>query len=175
MTREEKQAAVADLVEKLGQSPHFYVVDIAGLNAADTSALRRLVFEKDLSLCMVKNTLFRKALEQISFPALEELNPVLKDSSSIIFSSVGNSPAKLIKEFRKTNSKPLLKAAYVEESLYIGDSQLDALSTLKSREELIADVISLLQSPAKRVLSALQSGGNTIAGLVKALSERDAA
>ncbi len=175
MTREEKQAAVAALVEALKRSPHFYVVDIAGLNASETSKLRRAIFEKNLSLCMVKNTLFRKALEQISFPELEAIVPVLKESSSIIFSEVGNLPAKLIKEIRKSNSKPLLKAAYVEESLYIGDSHLEVLSALKSREELIADVVYLLQSPAKRVVSALQSGGSTIAGLVKALSERDAA
>jgi large subunit ribosomal protein L10 len=134
--------------------------------------LRRKCFEKDIRLVVVKNTLLKKALEKLD-GEYGELYGVLKDSTSVMFSETGNAPAKLIKEFRKKLDKPVLKAAFVEESIYIGDDQIEILSSLKSKEELIGDIILLLQSPAKNVLSALQSGGNTLAGIIKTLSEKE--
>lgn len=175
MTREEKRAVVTSLKGELERVPHFYLVDIEGLNAQETSALRRKCFESDLRLTMVKNTLFALALKELEVDYLDDLASVLNGSTSVIFSEVGNAPARLIKEFRKSGSKPLLKAAYVEESLYIGDDQLESLSVLKSREELIADVVHLLRSPMDRVVSGLQGGGQTLHGLLKTLGERDAA
>lgn len=172
MTRDEKRAVIDSLSEKLNAHPHFYLVDIAGLNAADTSALRRKCHENDLELVVVKNTLFLKALGNCEKEGLEALEPVLRGSTSVFFSTVGNAPAKVIKEFRSTHEKPVLKAAYVEESVYVGDEHLSTLATLKSREELIADVVALLQSPAQNVISALQSGGRTLSGVLKTLSER---
>lgn len=172
MKREEKAIIINSLAEKLQQYPHFYVTDIEALNAEQTASLRKLCNEKNVSLLVVKNTLFVKALEQTE-KADADLVAVFKGSSSIMFSETGNVPAKLIKEFRKTSSKPILKAAYVEECTYIGDANLEALVNLKSRNELIADVVALLQSPAKNVISALQaSSGGKISGLVKTLSER---
>lgn len=175
MTRDEKRLLVEGLVEELKHYPHFYLVDISGLNAKETSDLRSLCFKSEVKLSVVKNTLFSKALLSAESPLYDELSTVLKGSTGVMFSESSSAPAKLIKEFRKKCSKPLLKAAYVEESLYMGDDQLSVLSALKSREELIADVICLLQSPARNVLSALQSGGQTIVGVLKTLSERASA
>jgi large subunit ribosomal protein L10 len=172
MTRDEKKLAIENLAQQLKETKHFYLADIAALNAADTSMLRRKCFEKDIKLVVVKNTLFRKALEQIEGD-FEALYGSLKETTSVMFCDAGNVPAKLIKEFRRTKEKPILKAAYVEESIYVGDDQLDALVNIKSRDELIADVVALLQSPAKNVLSALQSGKNILAGIVKTLSEKE--
>ena len=172
MTREEKQAVIEDLSSRLSSRAHYYLVDISGLNAESTSALRRKCYEAGVELVVVKNTLFRKALEQSGRGELEQVKPELNGSTSVFFSDVSNAPAKVIKDFRATDGKALLKLAYVEESVYVGDEQLDTLASLKSREELIADIIALLQSPAKNVISALQSGGQTLTGVLKTLSER---
>lgn len=172
MTREEKHTIIDSLTESITSENHFYLADTSELNAADTSLLRRKCFEKNIRLLVVKNTLLKKALEKAE-GEYDELYPVLKDSTSIIFSEIGNVPAKLIKEFRKKHEKPIMKAAFVEESVYIGDDQLDVLSSLKSKEELIADVIALLQSPMKTVMSQLQSGGQTLVGVLKTLAEKE--
>jgi large subunit ribosomal protein L10 len=171
MRREEKNEIINSLAESISQFSHFYLTDIAQLNAADTSALRRKCFEKEIKLIVVKNTLLKRALEQ-SGKDLDDLYDVLKGPTSVMFSNTGNAPAKLIKEFRKKKDKPLLKGAYVEESVYVGDEMLDSLVSLKSRDELIGDIIMLLQSPAKNVISALQSGGNTIHGVLETLSKK---
>ena len=171
MTREEKVSIVNELSDKLNQSSVFYLADIAELDAQSSSKLRRLCFNKQVSLHVVKNTLLRKALEQAD-GEYEELYAVLKGNTSIMFAETGNVPAKLIKDFRKKAEKPALKGAFIESAIFIGDNQLETLTQIKSKEEVIADVIALLQSPAKNVLSALQSGGTTIAGLVKTLSEK---
>jgi large subunit ribosomal protein L10 len=171
MRREEKNEIINSLTESISQFSHFYLTDIAQLNATDTSTLRRKCFEKEIKLIVVKNTLLRKALEK-SGKNVEELFDVLKGSTSVMFSNTGNAPAKLIKEFRKKNDKPLLKGAYVEECIYVGDNMLDSLVTLKSRDELLGDIILLLQSPAKNVISALQSGGNTLHGVLETLSKK---
>jgi len=172
MRQEEKNAIINSLADRLKEYSHFYLTDTAQLNAADTSALRRKCFENDIKLVVVKNTLLKRALKQTDVN-FEELFPVLKGTTSIMFANTGNLPAKLIKEFRKKHDKPVLKGAYVQESIYIGDNMLETLVTLKSKNELIGDVILLLQSPAKNVVSALQSGGNKIHGVLETLSKRD--
>jgi large subunit ribosomal protein L10 len=172
MTRDEKSQAIESLAQSISESKHFYLADISELNAEDTSSLRRKCFEKHIKLVVVKNTLLKKALEKLD-NEYDELYSVLKNSTSIMFSEEGNTPAKLIKEFRRTRERPILKAAYIEESIYIGDNQLDMLSSIKSKEELLGDLIALLQSPAKNVISALQSGGNKLAGIIKTLSEKE--
>ncbi len=163
---------IQELTEKLNKYAHFYIADISDLNAADTSDLRRKCFDKSINLMVVKNTLLRKAFEQ-SEKNFEDLYDVLKDSTSVMFSETGNVPAKLIKEFRKSHERPVLKAAFVEESFYFGDDQVDILSQLKSKEELIGDIILILQSPAQKVISSLQSGGGKLAGILKTLSEKE--
>lgn len=174
MRREEKNVIINSLAEQLKKFPHFYLADISGLNAESTAALRRQCFEKEVTLVVVKNTLLRKALEQIEFQSTE-LFEVLKGSTSIMLSEQNNVPAKLIKEFSKKNKlkKPVLKGAFVEDTAYIGEANLEDLVNIKSREELIGDIIGLLQSPAKNVISALQSGGTILSGVVKTLSERE--
>ncbi len=172
MRREEKIAIIDSLAEKFREYSHFYLTDTAQLNAEDTSALRRKCFESDIKLIVVKNTLLKRALEQ-SGVNFEELFPVLKGTTSIMFTNAGNGPAKLIKEFRIKHDKPVLKAAYVQESIYVGDNMLDALVSIKTREELIGDIILLLQSPAKNVISALQSGGNKLHGVLETLSKKE--
>ncbi len=173
MNREEKKLVIDSLAEKLNQYAHFYVTDIANLNAQQTADLRRKCFENEISLVMVKNTLFIKALEKAD-KADAELVKTLSGSSSIMFAHTNKAPALVIKDFRKNGEKPILKAAYVEECVYVGDQHLDALTKIKSREELIGDIVALLQSPIKNVVSALQSnGGQKIAGIVKALEERN--
>ena len=172
MRREEKNAIIDSLAERIKEYSHFYLTDTAQLNAADTSNLRRKCFENDIKLIVVKNTLLKRALEQSDID-FEELYPVLKGTSSIMFTQSGNTPAKLIKEFRKQHDKPVLKGAYVQESIYIGDNMLDTLVSVKTREELIGDVIMLLQSPAKNVISALKSGGNKLHGVLETLSKRE--
>lgn len=176
MTREEKKQIIDTLAAKLNEYPHFYVTDIADLNAEQTAALRKQCYEKEVSLMVVKNTLFQKALEAVD-KADEQIVGVLTGSTSIMFSQSNKAGAVIIKEFRKKNKqgKPILKAAYVEESVYVGDQNLDALVAIKSREELIGDIVGLLQSPMKNVISALQgNAGGKVAGLVKALEERGA-
>ncbi|TVZ55688.1 LSU ribosomal protein L10P [Lutibacter sp. Hel_I_33_5] len=171
MTREEKSQVIEDLTAKLADTSIVYLTDISGLDAATTSNLRRACFKANVELAVVKNTLLSKAMEA-SDKEFGELQDVLKGNTSLMISETGNGPAKVIKEFRKKSDKPLLKGAYVEESVYVGDDQLDTLVNIKSKEELIGDIITLLQSPAKNVISALQSGGQTLSGIVKTLSER---
>ncbi|MBN2214191.1 MAG: 50S ribosomal protein L10 [Bacteroidales bacterium] len=172
MKREDKDKIISNLTETINHSKHFYLTDTSELNAETTSQLRRKCFEQDIKLIVVKNTLLRKALEKCS-ENFEELYGVLKNSTSIMFSEKGNVPAKLIKEFRKTFDRPLLKAAYVEESFYIGDDQLDALASIKTKEEIIGEVIIILQSPVRNILSGLQSGKHKLAGIIKTLSEKE--
>jgi large subunit ribosomal protein L10 len=171
MKSSEKATIIDSLVEQINSSNHFYLADISELNAADTSDLRRICFKQNVKLVVVKNTLLRKALEKSEKQA-EGLYEILKGSTSVMFTDQGNVPAKLIKDFRKKHPKPLLKGAFVEESVYIGDDQLEALVAVKSKNELIADVVALLQSPIKTVLSQLQSGGNIIHGVLQTLEER---
>lgn len=172
MRKDEKNLLIDELVETLSSTNVIYVADASGLNAESTGKLRRECFRSNVSMRVVKNTLLRKALERIEGKNFDELYPTLTGPTAIFTAEVGSLPGKLIKNFRGKNPKPFLKGAYVEEAVFIGDSQLDSLSTLKTREELIGDIIGLLQSPAKNVISALKSGGNTIAGLVKTLEER---
>jgi large subunit ribosomal protein L10 len=171
MRRDEKTVIIESLAEKLKEYSHFYLTDTAQLNAADTSDLRRKCFNSDIKLIVVKNTLLKRALEQTGVN-FEELFPVLEGTTSIMFSNTGNGPAKLIKEFRKKHDKPVLKGAYVQESIYVGENTLDSLVSVKTKQELIGDIIMLLQSPAKNVVSALQSGGTKIHGVLETLSKR---
>ncbi len=172
MTREEKSQVIQDLTQTLADNNNIYLADISDLNAETTSNLRRACFKAGVKLSVVKNTLLAKAMEA-SDKDFGDLPSVLKGNTSIMLAESANAPAKLIKEFRKkTKDRPLLKGAFAEESVYIGDDQLDALVDIKSREELIGEIIGLLQSPAKNVVSALQSGGNKLSGIVKTLSER---
>jgi large subunit ribosomal protein L10 len=171
MKREDKNLIIGNIEAELKKVPHFYLTDISGLNAERTSALRRLCFERKVKLLVVKNKFFQKALER-SDVDYSMLYPILKGSTSVIFSEKNNLPAQIIKEFRKKETKPSLKAAYVEESFYFEDNQLEALLKIKSKEELIGDVVFLLQSPMKKVVSQLKSGGNIIAGVVKTLQEK---
>ena len=173
MTREEKAVVINNLVELLNAYPHFYITNIEALNAEQTANLRRKCFESNIKLVVVKNTLLGKALESVD-KADADLVKVLEGSTSVMFTETGKAPAVLIKEFRKKNDKPLLKAAYVEGCVYVGDDQLETLCNIKSREELIGDIVGLLQSPAKNVISALQgNAGQKVAGIVKALEERN--
>jgi len=171
MNREEKKATIALLTEKLNSNNVLYIADISALDAEKTSSLRRICNSKNVKLHMVKNTLLKKAMEQAN-GNYEDLYGVLKGNSSIMFAEVGNAPGKIIKDFRKKNDKPILKGAYIDEAVFIGDNQLETLANLKSREELIGDIVMLLQSPAKNVISGLLSGKNKIAGLVKTLQDR---
>jgi large subunit ribosomal protein L10 len=171
MTREEKLNVIQDLTAQLGDSSTIYLADISGLNAETTSALRRACYKADIKLAVVKNTLLAKAMEA-SDKDFGELPSVLKGNTSLMFSDTGNAPAKLIKTFRKKSNKPLLKGAYIAEAIYVGDDQLDALESIKSKEEMVGEVIGLLQSPAKNVISGLKSGGGKLAGILKTLSER---
>tara|TARA_R110001583_G_scaffold15052_3_gene62370 strand:- start:463 stop:978 length:516 start_codon:yes stop_codon:yes gene_type:complete len=171
MTREEKSQVIEVLTTQLTEGNIIYLADISGLNALDTSNLRRACFKANVKLAVVKNTLLEKAMEK-SDKDFGELPETLKGNTSLMFSEVGNAPAKVIKEFRKKSNKPVLKGAYVEQAIYVGDDQLDALVNIKSKEELIGDIITLLQSPAKNVVSALQSGGNKLSGILKTLSEK---
>ena len=172
MRKEEKAAAVEIIVEQINSSSHLYLTDISGLNAEDSSGLRRKCFESDIKLVVVKNTLLKLALDKAE-GEYEEMYETLKGNTAIMYAEIGNAPAKVIKNFREKSEKPILKSAYVEESVYIGDDQIETLSTIKSKEELIGEVITLLQSPMKNVMSSLNSGNNLLAGLVKTLSERN--
>ena len=171
MRKEDKSAVIAKIATTIGEYTHFYLTDIATLNAAKTSDLRRECDKQDIKLVVVKNTLFKKALEQVEGD-FSVLDTSLKGNTAIMFSNNANSPAKLIKSFAKGTNIPKLKAAYVQEGFYVGPENLDLLVSIKSKNELIADVIALLQSPAKNVISALNSGGQTIHGVLKTLAER---
>ena len=172
MTREEKSKVIENLTAQLSENPIIYLTDISGLNAKSTSNLRRACFKAGVRLSVVKNTLLEKAME-ISEKDFGELSGTLKGNTSLMFSETGNAPAKIIKEFRKKSEKPVLKGAFIEESVYVGDHLLDNLVDIKSKEELLGEIIGLLQSPAKNVISALKSSGGKIAGIVKTLSERE--
>lgn len=171
MRKEDKGTIIAQIAETVKEYSCFYLAETAALNAEKTSNLRRACFKEGIKMMVVKNALLHKALEGLDTD-YSPLYGTLKGSTTMFFANVGNSPAKLIKEFRKTSEDLVLKAAYVEESFYIGADQLDTLVAIKSKNELIADVIALLQSPAKNVVSALQSGGNTIHGVLQTLAER---
>ena len=171
MNKQEKNKMIATLDGMLKENNNFYLADISGLTAEENSALRRLCFKRDVSLQVVKNTLLKKAFEK-NDADFSELYDVLVGNTSIMQAEAGNAPAKIIKEFRKKNDKPILKAAHIEESMYIGDENLSALADLKSKADLIGDIITLLQSPAKNVIASLQSGGNKLSGIVKALEEK---
>ncbi|MFT7051329.1 50S ribosomal protein L10 [Psychroserpens burtonensis] len=172
MTREEKSQVIEELTAQLADNANIYLADISGLNAGNTSDLRRACYKANVQLSVVKNTLLIKAMEA-SDRDFGELPTVLKGNTSVMYSETGNAPAKVIKNFRKKSDKPLLKGAFIEEAVYIGDDQLDMLVDIKSKEELIGDIIGLLQSPAKNVIAALKSGGGTLAGIIKTLSERE--
>ena len=171
MTREEKSLVIEDLTAQLAENQVIYLTDLTGLNADTTSKLRRACFKANIKLAVVKNTLLAKAMEA-SDREFGELPSVLKGNTSLMYAEVANAPAKLIKEFRKKSDKPILKGAYIEESIYLGDNQVEMLSSIKSKEEVIGDIIGLLQSPAKNVISALKSGGGKLAGILKTLSEK---
>lgn len=173
MTKQEKNQFVDDLAVTLSSAAVIYLADTSELDAEATSNLRRLCYKQNVQMSVVKNTLLKKAFERIEGKDFAELYDVLAGPTSLMISDTGNVPAKLIKEFRKKHERPLLKAAYVEEMCFVGDDKLQSLTEIKSREELIGDVIMLLQSPIKNVMGALKSGGHTISGLVKTLSERE--
>tara|TARA_B110000305_G_scaffold76319_1_gene85677 strand:+ start:138 stop:659 length:522 start_codon:yes stop_codon:yes gene_type:complete len=172
MTREEKSKVIKVLTAELAENSNFYLTDISGLNAATTSALRRACFKANIRLAVVKNTLLEKAMEA-SDKDFGDLPTILKGNTSVMYSETGNAPAKVIKAFRKKSDKPFLKGAYIEEAVYLGDDQLDMLVDIKSKEELIGDIIGLLQSPAKNVVSALQSSGGKLSGILKTLSHKE--
>ncbi len=174
MTREEKSQYIEDLAGKLSESGVFYLTDTAGLTVETVNQLREKCFKGDIELRVVKNTLLKKAMERIEDKDYSELYAVLAGPTAIMFSTTGNAPAKLIKDFRKKNDKPLIKGAFIEEAIYTGDENLEFLSSIKSKEELIGDIIALLQSPAKNVISGLKSSGGKLAGILKTLSEREA-
>ena len=171
MRKEEKDQLIDALTEQLNATNYLYITDISDLNVENTNKLRRLCFKRSVQLQVVKNTLLRKAMEKANKDFVD-LYGVLKGSTSIMTADTGNLPAKLIKEFRKAGGKPLLKGAYIEEMTYIGDKELENLMNIKTKNELIADVIFMLQSPMNNVMGALQSGGHTLTGVLKTLSEK---
>ena len=171
MKKEQKTQLIDTLAEKLTNLNSFYLTDISNLNVETSNKLRRLCFKRNIELSMVKNTLLKKAMEKTG-KDFDTLYDALKGSTSIMFAEVANDPAKLIQEFRRTSPKPILKGAYVQESIYLGDDQLNALINIKSKDELIGDVIWMLQSPIRNVMSALQSGSHILSGIVKTMSEK---
>jgi large subunit ribosomal protein L10 len=172
MTREEKAKYIDDLAAELNDASIFYLADTANLTVEVVNNLRRRCYQSNIRMRVVKNTLLEKAMDRVEGKDFGNLRSTLAGATSIMFSEVGNAPAKLIHEFRKKNDKPVLKGAYIDEAVFIGDNQLDTLVALKSREELIGDIIGLLQSPAKNVVSGLTGAGSKIAGILKTLEER---
>jgi large subunit ribosomal protein L10 len=172
MTKEEKSKYIDDLTAQLQDCNIIYLTDTAELTVEAVNNLRRRCFNANIQMRVVKNTLLEKAMDRVEDKNFGDLRSTLKGATSIMFSEVGNAPAKLIKEFRKKSEKPILKGAYIEEGIYIGDNQLEALATIKSKEELIGDIITLLQSPAKNVVSGLKGAGGKLAGILKTLEER---
>ena len=171
MTKEEKNQAIDALVAEIESKPNFYLADISNLNAENTYKLRSAAFKRSVGIKVVKNTLLKKALERATGD-FDQLYDVLKGTTSIMFSESANAPAKLIAEFRKKSDRPVLKGAWVGESVYVGDQNVTVLENIKSKEEVIADVIALLQSPAKNVISGLQTPGRNLAGILKTLAEK---
>jgi large subunit ribosomal protein L10 len=171
MKQEEKSLIIDAIAKDLADYPHIYITDISGFTVETVNNLRKQCYRKNIKLKVVKNTLLKRAMEQ-SPVDYSEIYPALKGVSSMMLSDTGNAPAKLIKDFRGKKHKPAVKAAFIEECTYFGDDQLDYLCAIKTREELIGDLVGLLQSPARNVISALQSGGGKLAGIVKTLAER---
>ena len=173
MTREDKSAAIAELKEELGGTPFFYLADSSTLTVAKINKFRRMCFEKGITIKVAKNTLIQKALEsEPESKGYAALFEALHGPTTILISSNPKAPAKLLEEFRKTEARPLLKAAYIDSSVFLGDDQLAALVKLKSKEEMVGEIIGLLQSPARRIASQLTASGSKIAGIVKTLEER---
>ncbi len=172
MNKEEKHELVVDLADQMREFGNFYITDTSNLTVEKINKIRRKCFENNITMKVAKNSLIRKAMEAVGGD-FDNVYSTLKGSSSIMFSKSGTAPAKLIKELRKQGDKPVLKAAYIDSSAFIGDNMLDTLVSLKSKEQLLGEIIGLLQSPAKNVISALQSGGNKLAGIVKTLQERE--
>lgn len=172
MTKEEKDILIEEIKETLISNPNIYLTDTQGLNAEATTRLRRMCFSKGIKVRVVKNALLQKAMER-SGMNFEPLYGVLKGNTSLLISEASNAPAQVIKEFRKKEAKPILKGAYVQESIFIGDAAIEQLATLKSKDQLIGDVILLLQSPMKNVISGLKGSGGKLAGILKTLSERE--
>ncbi len=173
MRKEDKKQLIDSLTQQLTENNNFYITDVSNLNAEATSNLRRLCYKHGIKMQVVKNTLLKKAMESAK-RNYDELYETLKGNTSIMFAEAGNGPAKMIKEFRKKSDRPVLKGAFIEEMTYLGDDQLAFLTTIKSKDELVADIVALLQSPAKNVISALQSGGSKLSGILKTLSEKNA-
>ena len=171
MTREEKSVAINEILDVLKSNQNIYLTDISGLNALETSNLRRMCFKAGVKLSVVKNTLLEKAMES-SEKDFGELKETLKGNTAVMIAEVSNAPAKDIKKFRKKSERPILKGAMIEEDIYVGDEQLETLFTIKSKEELIGDIIMLLQSPAKNVISALSSSGGKLSGILQTLSNK---
>ena len=171
MRKEDKQVLIDSILSELKACPNFYLTDVSDLNAEKTSQLRRQCFNSGVKMIVVKNALLHKAMQQMD-KDYEGLYDVLKGSTALMLCETGNAPAKLIKNFRKTSDRPILKGAFIEECCYIGDDMLDALCSIKSKNDLIADIIALLQSPMKNVISGLQSGGHKLSGILETLSER---
>lgn len=171
MRKEDKGRLIESIGAELQKYPYVYVVDLEGLNSVDTANLRRLCFKREVKLMVVKNTLLRKAMDNMGVD-FSEIYPTFKGQTSIMLSFVNNAPAKLIKEFRAKNDKPVLKSAFVEEEFYVGDENLESLVAIKSKNELIADVMASLMAPAQNVINALQSSGNTLTGVLKTLEEK---
>jgi large subunit ribosomal protein L10 len=171
MNKDEKHELVLALTEQIKEYGNFYITDTSNLTVAKVNDIRRKCFESEITMQVAKNTLIRKAMEA-SAGDFSPIFEALKGSSSILFSKSATAPAKLIKQLRRTGEKPILKAAYIDSAIFVGDNQLDTLINLKSKEQLIGEIIGLLQSPAKNVISGLQSGGNKLAGIVKTLQER---
>lgn len=173
MKKEKKVLVIESLAAQLALTPNFYVVDLEGMNAQKTSMLRRECFTQNIKLVVVKNTLLRRALEQTGVEDAAQLFPVLSGSTAVMFTETVNAPAKLIKSFGAEHGKPVLKGALVQECAYVGENQLDTLINIKSREQLIGDIVGLILSPAQKLVSAITSSGSNVAGIVKTLAERE--
>jgi large subunit ribosomal protein L10 len=172
MTREEKINMIKSIKSELDSNSNIYLTDCSGLNADSTSKLRRACFKSNIKMSVVKNTLLEKAMDEVE-KDFGDLKSVLKGNTALMYSEVGNAPAKVIKNFRKKSEKPILKGAFIEESIYLGDDMLESLAEIKSKEELIGEIVTLLQSPTKNLISALKSSGSKISGVLKTLSEKN--
>lgn len=172
MRKEDKLVIIDSILAELQACPNFYLTDISDLNAEKTSQLRRQCFNSGIKLLVVKNTLLHKAMQQLEGKEFDELYGVLNGSTAVMLCETGNAPAKLIKNFRQKNDRPILKGAFIEECCYVGDNMIDTLCNIKSKNDLIADIIALLQSPMKNVISGLQSGGHKLSGILETLSEK---